>query len=185
MGTMTDLFSIPLIAVSVLASVAIATDLARGRIYNWLTLPGLLMGLAYAAAVGGWVGLGDSALGAGCALLLYGWLFWLNAMGGGDVKLLMAMGAWGGLAYSQEVAFLSLFLGGVLALFILLLKGRLPSFLRRMSRFLLTLLVRELEVEMPHVDRKLTMPYGIPIGIAGVWTALSHPLLNWGFHTWP
>jgi hypothetical protein len=74
---------------------AAATDLLWGRIYNWLTAPALVFGLAVSAGLGGWSGLGDSLLGALAGLLLYGWMFWLRVLGGGDVKLLMALGAWG------------------------------------------------------------------------------------------
>jgi prepilin peptidase CpaA len=172
-------------AVILLSSVAMATDLARGRIYNWLTLPGLLSGFAFSAWLGGWAGLGDSVLGATAGLLFYGWMFWLRAMGGGDVKLLMALGAWGGFHYAEEVALLGIVLAGPMAALILLFKGRLLDFGRRMARFVLTLVVRELEPEVPQIDHKLTMPFGIPIGAAAIWSVVAHPLLSWGFKPWP
>jgi hypothetical protein len=53
-----------------------------------------------------------------------------------------------------------------------------------MRRFVTTLLVKELELEMPRVDHKLKMPVGLPIAAAAVWSALSHPLLRWGFTPW-
>lgn len=168
-----------------LSAFAAATDLARGRIYNWQTVPALLLGLAVSAWLAGWGGLGDSLLGATGGLFFYGWMFALGIMGGGDVKWLMALGAWGGLHYAQEVAILGLLLGGVMALGLLIVTGRFVNFARRMMRFLLTLFVRELELEMPQVDRKFTMPFGVPIGIAAVWSAYSHPLLSWGFRPWP
>lgn len=65
-----------------------------------LTFPLLLIGFTYAVMVGIWVGVGDSAIGAligyflpVLASLL---LVWKNkdVFGGGDIKLLSAIGAW-------------------------------------------------------------------------------------------
>jgi prepilin peptidase CpaA len=172
-------------AVTLISAVAAVTDLLRGRIYNWLTGPALLAGLGAAAWLRGWGGLGDATLGACAGLLFYGWMFWLRVMGGGDVKLLMALGAWGGLAFTEEVALLGVLLGGVLAAVMLALKGKMLPFAAKMKRFLLTLFVSELELEMPRVDRKLTMPFGVPIAAAAIWSVLSHPLVAWGFRPWP
>jgi prepilin peptidase CpaA len=170
--------------VALISSVAAIMDVATGRIYNWLTLPALLAGLFASAWLGGWAGLGDAALGAVAGLVLYGWMFWLRVMGGGDVKLLMALGAWGGFAYVQEVAALGVMLGGALAVVLLAFQGKLVAFLRKMRRFVTSLLIKELELELPKVDRKLTMPFGPPIAVAAIWTAVSHPLLRWGFTPW-
>jgi prepilin peptidase CpaA len=42
----------------------------------------------------GWHGLGQSFAGLGLGLLVFGFLFWLGGMGGGDLKLCAALGAW-------------------------------------------------------------------------------------------
>ncbi len=176
----------PLIeAVAVISLIAAATDVARGRIYNWLTVPALISGAASAAWFGGWEGLGSSALGAGAGLLLYGWMFWIGVLGGGDVKLLMALGAWGGLGFVEEVALLGLLLGGIMAAGILIGRGRMGDFVRRMRAFVLTLMVKELESESPNIDHSHKMPFGVPIAGAAIWTAWAHPLLSWGFKPWP
>jgi len=161
--------------------VALVTDLLWGRIFNWLTIPAILIGLAVSFFLGGWNGLGSSFLGVIAAFVIYGALFAFRVMGAGDVKLLMAIGAWGGLKVSLQVALLGVLLGGAMAFVILLFKGRLPGFLRKIHASLLSFFVRELEFQPPKVDRKLTMPFGIPLAIAAIWVVTLHPFEKWGW----
>jgi prepilin peptidase CpaA len=165
--------------------IALVTDLWRGRIFNWLTLPMIVAGLVLGGLQGGWAGLGAAFLGSAIALLLYGWMFFLGFMGGGDVKFLMALGALGGARYGEEVALLALFVGGAMSLAILVFKGRIISLGRRLWLSLQTLLVKELEFEFPKVDRKLTFPFGVPLAIAAIWVLRAHPLEGWGIPFWP
>ncbi len=73
---------------------ALVTDFRDHRIPNLLTLPALLGGLMFHAATGGLTGSLWALKGAlfGGALLIIP--FALGGMGGGDVKLLAAAGAW-------------------------------------------------------------------------------------------
>jgi prepilin peptidase CpaA len=174
-----------LYGVSIISVIAATTDLIWGRIFNWLTATALVIGAALAGWAGGWAGLGDSLAGALAGLLAYGWMFKLGFMGGGDVKFLMALGAWGGLRYVEEVAVLGVLVGGAMAVPMLMAKGRLLSLVRRLFSFLRSVAVPQLEVEPLQIDRKLTMPFGVPIAVAAVWTALDHPLVKWGMPTWP
>lgn len=71
------------------------TDLIYRRIPNWITLPAVLAALVYNGSTGDWAdGIQASLAGlaVGCALLLPP--FAMGGMGGGDVKLLGALGAW-------------------------------------------------------------------------------------------
>jgi prepilin peptidase CpaA len=173
------------IAIYILAAVASVTDVALGRIFNWLTLPMMLGAFVYATATQGWSGLGHSLLGFILGLLFYGWMFWIGVLGGGDVKLLMAFGAWGGAHYVGEVALMGILLGGVMSILMLLFQGHLANFFKKLYRFVLSLVVKELEVEMVQVDRKLTMPFGVPISLAAVWVLLGNPLGMWVDHWGP
>jgi Flp pilus assembly protein protease CpaA len=74
--------------------VAALTDLRRGRIPNWVTLPLWLLGLARAAGPGGAAGFAG-ALGVSLLLALPYVVLWVLAKGGaGDAKLMAAIGAW-------------------------------------------------------------------------------------------
>ncbi len=87
-----------------------------------LTIPLLILGFAYAVFVSVWVGSGESVIGAigGYFLPLIASLFvvWKhqNAFGGGDVKLLAAIGAWFGLEKLLYVIILSTVLFFIYAL---------------------------------------------------------------------
>ncbi len=119
-------------------------------------------------------------LGLALGLVLYGWMFWIGMMGAGDVKLLMALGAWGGANYCVRVGLLGVFLGGAMAFVILTFQGRIVTLGLKLYRFLLSSVVRELALEPPAIDRKLTMPYGIPIAAAAIWILIEDPLKKWG-----
>jgi len=104
----------PLVAV---LAVATFTDVNSRRIPNWLVLPYLMAGFAVSSWLHGWHGAGQSLEGAGLALLIYGFLFWLGGMGAGDVKLCIAIGAWIGPSQLFIALVLTALAGGAMALF--------------------------------------------------------------------
>ena len=105
-------FAIPTV---VIAACAAWTDVGRRRVPNALTLPALAAGVALHAAVAGWSGAGASLAGALVALVLVpGWL--AGWMGAGDVKLLMALGAWLAFPHALAAVLFSLIAGGVIAI---------------------------------------------------------------------
>ncbi len=164
---------------SVLGGVAVLTDLLRRKIYNWMTFPAMFLGMAWLSWSEGWGGLGRSLSGMGVALICFGLFMAFRWLGAGDVKLLMAFGAWGGARYSAEVALFSIILGGLLTLLVMLLTGRLFGFLKRVKQFFLGLLVRELEVVPFQADRRFRLPFAIPLAIAAISEALGNPLEQW------
>ena len=86
--------------VTVFALICLILDVRTGKIPNWLTVPALAVGLLVHPIIGatvgdGWLaGLKFSALGfaTGFALLLVLWF--VGGSGGGDVKMMSALGAW-------------------------------------------------------------------------------------------
>jgi prepilin peptidase CpaA len=70
---------------------AVAEDLRRRQVPNWVTAVGAAAGLA-CAAQRGWHGLGIAAAGMVVGFLLLAPLHWRGGMGGGDVKLMAAFG---------------------------------------------------------------------------------------------
>ncbi|MBI1914723.1 MAG: prepilin peptidase [Planctomycetes bacterium] len=118
--------SLPIpVAVVLVACVALAfIDLCKYKIYNIFTYPLLLAGLVYHGMTGGLPDLGDSLLGTllGFGLLLP--FYALGGMGGGDVKLMAAVGAWLGLPLTFVVFLVSSLLAGVYAVILVVSYGR-------------------------------------------------------------
>ena len=111
------------VPVIVLVTVAARADVRTRTIPNLITFPALLLGIAAHAALAGTAGLASSLAGLALAggVLLPGWLF--RWMGGGDVKLMAAVGAW--LAWPQAViaVLASLVMGGAIALIVAVRRG--------------------------------------------------------------
>jgi prepilin peptidase CpaA len=97
-------------------AVAVATDLRSGKIYNKLTVPCIAAGLALGAVAGGLPALGDRALGAAVVVAVVLLLSAAAGLGGGDAKLLIAVGALKGFHFSIWAMLLTGVFGGVLAL---------------------------------------------------------------------
>lgn len=91
-------------------------DLRERRIPNFLTLPSLAIGLVLQALLFGREGLMASFLGLGLGLLILFPFFAGSKFGGGDVKLLAAIGALRGFSFIWRAALLGAVSGGFLAL---------------------------------------------------------------------
>jgi prepilin peptidase CpaA len=112
-----------LIAVLLISAV---TDLRRGRILNAVTYPAIALGLAHALATGT-PDIRSAAVGllvGGVPLYL---MFTLGWMGGGDVKLMAAVGAWTGMPFVLTAMFYSIFVGGTCAALILIWQGQVRA----------------------------------------------------------
>lgn len=99
--------------------VASWTDSRRNMIYNWITYPGILLGLTARWADGGGTALQEGLQGFAVCGGVVLFLFLLGGIGGGDVKLLAMMGAALGLYDGIEAMLWTFVLGAVLALSLL------------------------------------------------------------------
>jgi prepilin peptidase CpaA len=173
---------IPLLPLIAMLLVAATIDLRRRRIPNWLTASMALSGLAQSFAAHHTVGPASSALGmlVGFALPLV--LMILNAVGGGDVKLLAAVGAWVGPVNVLLVFLLKDVVGLVLVLGQAAWQRRLGALARNSTVVALNLVhIRHVGVETVQqtglscrsVDKPL--PMAVPVLIALVALALAHP----------
>lgn len=114
--------------VGILAA-AITTDVRCGKIHNWLTVPAMALGVGLSAFSGPKVLL-DSVLGLGAGLALAMILMTAFRVGGGDGKLLMAVGAIKGINFLFYSFLFGAVAGGILALVVV---ARKRALLRALS----------------------------------------------------
>lgn len=161
-----------------LAVICVYTDLARGRLYNWVTLGGIAAGLAGAYLLdAGRAGPPTHLVNAALAACLGGGvmlvLHLLGGMGAGDVKMMAAVGAlapFGAMPRVSAIGFVVVALmyaalvGAAMALVILIWQRRLWQGLKSGLRAMFTLCVKPADGAPAS-----TMPYGVAIGIGAVW----------------
>jgi len=107
--------------------VASVTDLLWGKIYNALTFPFLMVGLGLRFFSFGWEDLSMGLLAVGTATLVFFPLYYSRVMAAGDVKLLMAAGAWLNSSQTLKLAGLTVVIGAVVGLAIRLFRNGLKD----------------------------------------------------------
>ncbi len=127
------------------------------RIPNWLTLGGIALGLGAAAIENGTSGLADSAIGLAIAGGLFLPFCLLGVVGGGDMKLMAAVGAITGWPMVLRVLCDTCIAGGLIAVAIMAWKGILLTTLANAFRIL---------VGMPKRNTGLRNPPMVPYALA-------------------
>jgi prepilin peptidase CpaA len=145
---------------------ACATDLRRARIPNALTLSAIALGVIFHSSAPAGHGIAAAGLGLIAGLLVFFPIFALGAMGGGDVKLMAALGTWLGWEAALQIALYGAAAGGVLAVIVSVWHG----YLRRALSNVRTLLthwvltgVRPLPELTLESGNGLRLPYALPI----------------------
>lgn len=109
---------LPIAILVTLLAVAVFTDIRYGRIQNKITFPCMAAGLALGLINHGLQGLLLSLAGMGLVLGLY-LLVPSKSFGGGDIKLMMAVGSLIGFKLAVWAMLFSAVVGGILALIVM------------------------------------------------------------------
>jgi prepilin peptidase CpaA len=159
-----------------LVSIAAVNDLATRRIPNRLLLAGLAgalvlrllsaqPGMALMSALGG--------LATGFAVFLPFYL--VRGMAAGDVKLMAVVGAFTGPREALEVAVLTWCAGGLMALLLVMMRGRLRLALGNLGRMFGGLLVPGTAMAAPvGLQSAGSMPYGLAIAVGTITVLVRH-----------
>jgi prepilin peptidase CpaA len=147
--------------VAVLAAmliVAATGDLRSRRIPNWLNLAIALTAIPFwwMSGLSLWPDVATQIAIAAGVFVFFAILFHVGMMGGGDVKLLAALGLWLPLASVVKLLVIMSLAGGVLTLVMLARRRRASS------------------------EEKTEVPYGVAIAFAGLWLIGERYLYQFG-----
>jgi prepilin peptidase CpaA len=166
-GTVGPAPAVVLLAVALTCAV---TDLWKGKIYNAVTYPAMALGVVLSVWQHGVSGiffaLGGFAVGFFPAFVLFA----LGGMGGGDVKLLGAIGAVAGAVAATETLILAFVVGGLFALGKLAWHGQLFSSLWRSLRVIAGALWPGLAPPKLADEQRHMVRFGVAICVALVAT---------------
>jgi prepilin peptidase CpaA len=155
--------------------VAVASDVRCHRVPNLLTLPALFAAVLASPWTGGAGGPLEALAGAALGFALLVGPYAIGGMGAGDVKALMALGAWIGPRATLGTSAWALIAAGTFALAWLALRGELGGYVRRWGRTLAaTLVVRRLAYEPPSpgsaAARGIPFSAALALGLAAQWS---------------
>jgi prepilin peptidase CpaA len=165
------------IALATLVCIAAAWDIQTRRIPNPLVLAGAAAGLLLNIRIHGWMGVKSSLLGLLVGLAVFLPPFLLQGKGGGDVKLMAAIGSMAGPANALVIFILVAISGGLMAVALLLWKGGLMRALRNVA-FILSELAhgRAPHEKRPDLtldsDQAVKLPYGVAIAAGSLFFLL-------------
>lgn len=148
------------------------TDWRSFRIPNWLTVPGMVWGLAYntvfaESAIGG---LGHGLLGLVTCMALLLPLYALRVMGAGDVKLMAMVGAFLGALASVKALLITLIVGGLMALAWTMWRRAMPQLMDNTQTLITSMAVPGMPLwrpdeTTPSVGR---LPFGLAISLGSI-----------------
>lgn len=155
----------------VLALVTSFTDIRTRRIPNWIVAAGFAAGMSGNVHAFGWLGLRSALLGFLCGFALYLPLYLLQGRGGGDLKLMAAMGTITGYPNFLFLFLLTSIFGGIFAVGYLLIRGGLIRALSNVVFIVKELLLfRSPSLGRPELSienaKALTMPHAVVVAIA-------------------
>lgn len=167
---------LPLTILCVLLALAVWNDLRTRRIPNALVFGGALLGLLLNAAlpdgdglfiqVFGGIGLLKALAGLAVGLLLLLPMYAMRALGAGDVKLMAMIGAFVGPGAVAGITLLTLLAGGVLALVVAGVHGRLKPMLFNTWHMIKYSMLRSLAGEVPKMDAPAVASGRLPYAVA-------------------
>lgn len=153
-----------------LALVAGVMDWRSRRIPNWLTVPGLFVGIIANTALSGWSGAKSSLLGAGLGLLLLLPFVLIRSLGAGDWKLVGALGAFLGPGNLLNVLLVTVLAAGLMALALIIWKGRMKQTIQNILHILGAFFSFHMPGPEVSLDSQesLKIPFGVAVAAAVV-----------------
>jgi prepilin peptidase CpaA len=153
-----------------IAASAAVTDVRQGKVHNVLTYTGVIAGLVLNAVLPAGIGLGQALLGLVVGFVPLFLAYLAGGLGGGDVKLMAAVGAFVGPAAALWALLYTSIVGAALCLALILWKEGSAGLLVRMS-----LLARKEATDEPRADR-LRFPFAVAVLAGAAWVITERNL---------
>jgi prepilin peptidase CpaA len=164
---------------------AAVTDVRTGKVLNVVTYPAVIVGLVGHTVVGGVVGMLPDTLGLDGALagLAVGFgpmlLVWrAGGIGGGDAKLMAAVGALAGWRYALAALFCGLVVAAAMAIGIMVSRRITRRTLRRIWQSLVLLFMANQKAD-PATAESPTVPFGLALCIGAALTLVDQLFGGW------
>jgi prepilin peptidase CpaA len=153
------------------------TDLRWRRIPNWLTYPAVPIAIFLHGLIAGRHAALESLAGAALGLGILLPLVLLRSLGGGDWKLVGALGAVFGIHRLLPILLLTLIINGIMAIVLVIFKKRVAETLHNMGRMTVALFSfrapgPELTIDNPQAAK---VPFGVAAAIAVLLYVASQP----------
>src|SRR5437867_5746320 len=152
----------------VFVALCVVTDVWMRRIPNAISGPAMVLGITLNTAYMGSAGLLQSLSGLGIVIGVLLWPFAMGGIGGGDVKMMGAMGALLGPRLALMGLAAGMILGGAAMVWHLTRQGRLREKVRATAlMFQAAAMTRSLDpLRVSAADRgAVALPYGVPLGL--------------------
>ena len=162
------------------ASIAALTDVKKGVIPNWLTLPVLCGAPLLYGLFEGLNALGASFLGLGVCGFIPFILFIRRAIGGGDVKLFAAIGAVAGTLKGIEIQLLAFVIAAFYSIGRLVWEGKLIRTLLNSGWLLINGLLPRARRHEIRSEAMSCVRMGGAIFVAVLWVILKGYRYDWG-----
>jgi prepilin peptidase CpaA len=181
------------ISVALIVGITLAAaviDLRTRRIPNWFTVPVCVAGLLFHLCTDGWSGLLMSlgGLGTGFGILFVLWL--IGGGGGGDVKLMGALGAWLGAMSTVAVVVLSAGMAGLFSIAVMIVGVAKHGFgyvrRRHLNRADALVTKKKAQTKAEKEEqlakrraRRRLLPYALPVALS-TWLVLVYYVVTQG-----
>ena len=158
--------------------VAGVLDWRYRRIPNWLTISGFAAGVAINTILYRWPGLKGALLGTALGLGMLLPFVMVRSLGAGDWKLAGALGACLGWRQLLSVLVGTILVAGVMALALVIWKGRLKQTLLNMAHLLAALFSLRMPGSEVSLDdpRSTKIPFGVAMALAVLFFGMGRAL---------
>lgn len=157
------------------------TDLRYRKVFNAVTFPAIGLGLILHPVFFGIPGLKSAligfAVGFGIFFLIYIW----GGIGGGDVKLVGAIGALGGYPFIIYAVFYAALVGGGLAVLELIWQKRLIRSLKNIFITVFSFFIPKMKTIPLDPRESVKIPYGFGIAAGTLWAWVEMRLFEHSF----